>query len=103
MDRVLLGAILGVVFGIFDTIPMYFMDGFENKRTAMTAAFIERFSIGLLIGAADFSISMILQGLLISVLISIPTALITKAYIPVLTTAVIGGLVIGFAVGQWGT
>jgi hypothetical protein len=102
MDRILLGIILGVVFGIIDIIPMYFMQGFEDKRTAMVAAFVERFSIGLLIGAAQFPLPTWLQGLLISLLISIPTALITKAYKPVLSMAVIGGLVIGFAVGQWG-
>ncbi len=102
MDRFILGAILGVVFGIIDIIPMYFMQGFDNKRTAMIAAFIERFSIGLLIGAAQFPLPSWIQGLLISLLISIPTALITKAFKPVLSTAVIGGLVIGFAVGQWG-
>ena len=102
MDRLVLGTILGVVFGIIDIIPMYFMQGFDNKQTAMTAAFIERFSIGLLIGAAQFPLPSWTQGLLISLLISIPTALITKAFKPVLSTAVIGGLVIGFVVGQWG-
>lgn len=102
MDKVLLGAILGLIFGVVDIIPMYFMKGLENKRTAMTAAFIERFSIGLLIGASQLPLPSWLQGLFISLLISIPSAIITKAYIPILTTAVIGGLVIGFAVGQWG-
>ncbi|MCA9889385.1 MAG: hypothetical protein KC546_13490 [Anaerolineae bacterium] len=102
MNTILLGGLLGLVFGTLDIIPMYFMKGFDNKRTAMIAAFIERFSIGLLIGAAQFPIPAVLQGLLISILISIPTALITKAYVPVMTTAVIGGAVIGFAVGQWG-
>lgn len=102
MDRILLGAILGLVFGTIDIIPMYFMQGFENKRTAMLAAFIERFSIGLLIGASQFPLPGWLQGIFISLLMSIPTALITKAYIPILTTGVIGGIVIGFAIGQWG-
>ena len=102
MDRILLGAILGLVFGTIDIIPMYFMQGFENKRTAMLAAFIERFSIGLLIGASQLPLPGWLQGIFISLLMSIPTALITKAYIPILTTGVIGGIVIGFAVGQWG-
>ena len=102
MDRILLGTILGLVFGIIDIIPMYFMEGFDDKRTAMLAAFIERFSIGLMIGAAQFPLPGWLQGLIISVLISIPSALITKAYVPIFSTAVIGGLLIGFAVGQWG-
>lgn len=102
MDKISLGALLGLIFGIVDIIPMYFMQGFENKREAMLAAFIERFSIGLLIGASQFPIPYWLQGLLISVLISIPSAIITKAYIPIFTTAVIGGLLIGFAIGQWG-
>ena len=103
MDKVFLGALLGLVFGIIDIIPMSQMQGFENKRTAMTAAFIERFSIGLMIGAAELGLPMWLQGLFISILISVPSALITKAYIPILSTAVIGGLVIGVAIGIWGT
>lgn len=102
MDKILLGALLGLIFAILDIIPMYFMEGFEDKRTAMLAAFIERFSIGLLIGASQFPLPFWLQGLLISVLVSIPSVLITKAYIPIISTAIIGGLIIGFAIGQWG-
>lgn len=102
MDKILLGAILGLIFATVDIIPMYFMKGFANKRTAMLAAFIERFSIGLLIGASQFPLPFWLQGLIVSVLISIPSALITKAYIPIISTAIIGGLIIGFVVGQWG-
>jgi len=51
MSRVLLGVICGLVFGAIDVgimLPMSFPD----KKTAITAAFIARFGIGFVIGAA---------------------------------------------------
>jgi len=51
MSRVLLGTICGLVFGIADVgimLPMSFPD----KKAALTAAFIARFGIGFVIGAA---------------------------------------------------
>lgn len=51
MSRVLLGVVSGLVFGAIDIgimLPMSFPD----KKTAITAAFIARFGIGFVIGAA---------------------------------------------------
>lgn len=103
MDNILLGGLLGLLYGIIDIIPMKFMDGFANKRDAMLAAFIERFSIGLLIGAADFGVARWVQGLAISILLSLPSAIITRAYKPILGTGIIGGLLIGILVGVFGS
>jgi hypothetical protein len=50
MSRFLLGAICGLVFGIVDIAIMLPM-AFPDKKTAITAAFIARFGIGLVIGA----------------------------------------------------
>ena len=44
-----------------------------------------------------------LVGALIALLISLPDAIITKAYAPILVTGVIGGIVIGFVVGKFAT
>ena len=44
-----------------------------------------------------------LVGLPFGLLLSLPSAVVTKSYVPILVGAIIGGLVIGFAVGRWGT
>jgi hypothetical protein len=51
MSRIVLGIICGLVFGAIDIgimLPMSFPD----KKAAITAAFIARFGIGFVIGAA---------------------------------------------------
>jgi hypothetical protein len=51
MSRAVLGAICGLLLGAIDVgimLPMPFPD----KRAAITAAFIARFGIGFVIGAA---------------------------------------------------
>jgi hypothetical protein len=37
------------------------------------------------------------------VLLSLPDAIITKAYAPILILGAVGGVVIGLIVGKWGT
>ena len=79
MSRVLLGVISGLVFGAIDIgimLPMSFPD----KKTAITAAFIARFGIGFVIGAARLPWPGWAVGLCFGLLLSIPDALITKAY-----------------------
>jgi hypothetical protein len=42
------------------------------------------------------------QGLVFGVLLSLPDAIITKAYAPILILGAAGGVVIGLIVGKWG-
>jgi hypothetical protein len=72
----------------------------ENKRTAMAGAFVNRFSIGDIIGAANLLLAGWLVGLLFGALLSLPDAIITKAWIPIMTLGIIGGVVIGLIVGS---
>jgi len=90
------GLIAGVIFGILDIIPMFFMDSFADKNSAIIGAFINRFAIGLFIFTVDFPIKGWLKGLIIGLLLSLPDAIITKAFGPILGMGIIGGLVIGF-------
>jgi hypothetical protein len=101
MSRVLLGVICGLVFGAIDIgimLPMSFPD----KRTAITAAFIARFGIGFAIGAARLTWAGWVVGLCFGLLLSIPDALITKAYGPIIGMGAIGGTIIGVVVGRYG-
>jgi hypothetical protein len=101
MSRVLLGAICGLVFGAIDVgimLPMSFPD----KRAAITAAFIARFGIGFVIGSARLPCPGWFVGLLFGLLLSIPDAIITKAYAPIIGMGTVGGAVIGWIVGRFG-
>lgn len=101
MSRVLLGAICGLIFGAIDIgimLPMSFPD----KRAAITAAFIARFGIGFAIGAARLPWPGWALGLCFGLLLSIPDAIITKAYAPIIGMGLVGGTIIGIVVSKFG-
>ena len=100
MSKVMLGLICGVVFGIVDVLIMVPLK-FEDKRAAMTGAFVNRFSIGFVIGAVDLPLASWLNGLLFGLLLSLPDAIITKAWVPILAIGAIGGTIIGLIIGKW--
>ena len=102
MSRILLGAICGVVFGVVVVLTMLPMD-FPDKRAALTGAFINRFGVGFVIGAARLRLPGWASGLIFGLLLSLPDAIITKAYVPIILIGLIGGSVIGLIVERWGT
>ncbi|HUI65790.1 MAG TPA: hypothetical protein VL126_13190 [Bacteroidota bacterium] len=90
--------IAGLIFGAIAAgvmLPMQFSD----KRAAITAAFINRFSIGFLIGVTNLPLPGWFRGLLIALFLSLPDALVTKAYVPILGMGCLGGIVIGILAG----
>jgi hypothetical protein len=101
MSRLVLGVVCGLVFGAVDIAIMLPM-AFPDKRAAITAAFIARFGIGFAIGAARLPWPGWLVGLVFGLLLSIPDAIITKAYAPIIGMGAIGGTVIGFLVARFG-
>ena len=93
MSHVQFGIIAGLAFGVLAValmIPLQFPD----KRAALTAAFLDRFAIGFVIGVVDLSWPRALVGLLIGLLLSAPSAVITKAWVPILGLGALGGLII---------
>ena len=101
MSRLILGVVCGLVFGAIDIAIMLPMS-FPDKRAAIAAAFIARFGIGFAIGAARLPWPGWLVGLVFGLLLSIPDAIITKAYAPIIGMGAIGGTVIGFLVAKFG-
>jgi hypothetical protein len=97
----MLGVVCGLVFGAVDIAIMLPM-AFPDKRAAITAAFIARFGIGFAIGAARLPWPGWLVGLVFGLLLSVPDAIITKAYAPIVGMGAIGGTVIGFLVARFG-
>jgi len=75
---------------------------FPDKPTALLAAFISRFGVGLVIALVQLpSWPGWLAGLFFGVLLSLPDALITKAYAPILMVGAIGGTIIGGVIHGW--
>jgi hypothetical protein len=102
-----MGALAGLVFGALAAISMMPLS-FPDKRAALTGAFINRFSIGLMVGAvmgaprvAALGLSSWLIGLGVGLLLSLADAVITKAYVPILSIGVLGGSVIGWLIGRF--
>jgi hypothetical protein len=102
MSRLLLGSVCGVVFGTLVVIMMLPME-FPDKRAALIGAFLNRFGVGLVIGAAELPLPGWATGMAFGLLLSLPDAVITKAYIPIIVFGVIGGAVIGFLVNRLGS
>jgi hypothetical protein len=100
MTRAVFGIAAGVLFGALSVglmLPMTFPD----KRTALAAAFSSRFAIGLLATTSQLPLPSWARGLVVGLLISIPDALVTRAYAPILIIGSIGGLLIGIAAARW--
>jgi hypothetical protein len=92
---VVLGLLSGVAFGVADVLLMLPLQ-FADRTTALLAAFASRFAIGFLIPQCRLPLPLPAAGALVGLLISLPDAIITKAYAPVLISGVIGGAVIGW-------
>ena len=99
MSRLLLGTICGLIYGTLSAASMLPLT-FADKSAALTGAFLNRFAIGFVIGAARLPVPAWANGLIFGVLLSLPDAIITKAYAPILILGAVGGLVIGLVVGK---
>ena len=98
MDVVSLGLICGLVFGLFSSlimVPMKF-DSRHEKYEAISSAFVDRFMIGLIVPNATFGLDPMISGLIIGIGLSLPSAIITRAYAPIMVIGAVGGLIIGF-------
>ncbi len=94
------GLISGLIFGAV-TVAMMLPMQFPDKPTALLAAFISRFGIGLVIGCVQLPWAGWIIGIVFGLLLSVPSALITKAYAPILIVGTVGGLVIGGILHGW--
>ena len=100
MSTVMKGALAGIAFGLLSVglmLPLTFPD----KRTALAAAFLNRFAIGLVIGCVRLTQPGWLVGLAFGLLLSLPDAMITKAFVPITVIGGLGGLIIGGLLHGW--
>lgn len=101
MSRLLLGTICGLVYGALSAASMIPLQ-FPDKRAALAGAFLNRFSIGFVIGVARLPLPGWASGLLFGVLLSLADAIITEVYVPILVLGAVGGAIIGAIVSKWG-
>jgi len=100
MDKLLLSAIIGIVAGVIDIIPMIIQ---KLDKRASISAFLQYFFVSIIIVNIDLPyIVWWLQGGLISVALSLPVVFIVsvqdkKAVPIILTMAAILGTIIGIA------
>ena len=92
------GLIAGLVFGALSAASMLPLS-FPDKRAALLGAFLNRFGIGLVIPLAHVALpgwpGWVL-GAGLGLLLSLPDAIITKAYAPIVAIGAVGGGVIGW-------
>jgi len=101
MNRIVLGIVCGLAFGLLDALLMLPMS-FPDKRVAITGAFLDRFAIGFLICVVDLPLPGWVAGLIVALLVSLPSAVVTKAYAPILGMGAVGGIVIGIIRAKFG-
>ncbi len=101
MNSVIFGIIAGIIFGIISVlimIPLKFENSCE-RRDAMTGAFVDRFMIGFIIPNVVLGINPIIAGALLGFGLSVPSAIISRTYAPILIIGTAGGTVIGYLTG----
>jgi hypothetical protein len=108
VPRLLLGLVAGIIYGALSAASMMPLT-FPDKRAALTGAFINRLTIGLVVGAVIGSpqVSALgappwIVGCVVGLMLSAADAIITKAYAPILIIGGLGGAVIGWIVGRFG-
>ena len=100
MSHQVLGVIAGLVFGAL-TVGLMARMAFADKTAALSGAFIERFAIGVVIGCVQLPWPGWVVGLCFGLLLSIPSAIITKGYAPILIMGSVGGTLIGGVIHGW--
>jgi hypothetical protein len=101
MSRLILGTLCGLVYGTLSAASMIPLQ-FPDKKAALAGAFLNRFAIGFVIGAARLPLPGWATGLVFGLLLSLADAIITKAYVPIIVLGAVGGAIIGAIVGKWG-
>ena len=101
MSRLMLGSVCGLIWGALSAVSMIPLQ-FDDKRAALLGAFLNRFAIGFVIGAARLPLPGWVSGIVFGLLLSLPDAIITKAYVPIIGLGVVVGAIVGIIVGKWG-
>ena len=103
MNRVILGILCGIVFGLLDAAMVVFGKHPDKSLAMLLQAFSSRFAIGFLAANVALRIHPAISGALVGLLISLPDAFAMKSYVGILGTGLIFGALAGWAAKAWGT
>jgi hypothetical protein len=99
MNNLLIALAIGLAAGIIDVVPMIIM---KLEKRANIAAFLHYFFLGIIIPFIDFGLPGWLTGIIVAVMVAIPTMIVVypddkKAFIPMIAFALLLGAGIGWA------
>lgn len=99
MNDLLIAAIIGIIAGLIDVIPMLIM---KLERAANISAFTHYFVLGLIIPFVDLGIKSWLTGVIVSFLFALPVMIIVgakdrKSIPPMILFSILLGAGIGLA------
>lgn len=94
MKKLSFSLLAGFIFGLLDVLLMVPLK-MPDKSLAMLGSFINRFAIGFIIVLIDLPMPFWKKGLIVGLLLSLPDAIITKTFLPIIGIGAVGGLVIG--------
>ena len=100
MSPLVFGLLAGLSFGAL-SVAMMMPLSFPDKRAALTGAFLNRLAIGLLIPLIHLPFPFWAVGLAVGLLLSLPDAIITKAFGPIVAVGAVGGAVIGWLASHY--
>jgi hypothetical protein len=101
MNRLVLGILLGVAFGVIDVVMTLFGDHPDRTIAMLLQAFFSRFAIGFLSACVALPMHPALAGALVGVLISLPDAFALHSYVGIIGTGLIFGALGGWAAKAW--
>jgi hypothetical protein len=103
MNRLVLGVLCGVVFGLIDILMTVFGKHPDVTRTMLSQAFSSRLAIGILAATVTLPVHSILARAIVGLLISLPDAFGLNSYVGVLGTGLLFGALTAWAVKICGT
>ncbi|HWX93711.1 MAG TPA: hypothetical protein VNY29_13850 [Terriglobales bacterium] len=102
MNRLLLGALCGMAFGLTDVLMTVYGNHPERTTSMMLQAFSSRFAIGFLAANISLRVHPVLAGAIVGLLVSLPDAFALKSYPGILGTGLLFGALTGLAAKLWG-
>jgi len=102
MKKIIIGITCGVIAGIVDVIPMIIQ---KLPLSAVLSAFTMWVIIGFLLSIIKWDINSIIKGIIISLLVLLPSAIIIGSeepfsLIPIMIMTIILGALLGFSIDR---
>lgn len=91
MNRLVLGILLDVAFGVIDVLMTRFGEHPDRTTAMLLQAFFSRFAIGVLSANVSLPMHPTLAGALVGLLISLPDAFALHSYVGIIGTGLIFG------------